>query len=141
MKPSVLAVAVVGFALCGVSAVGLAADRIDLGKDEYKANCAVCHGLTGTGDGPYKPYITESPTNLTVLQRNNKGVFPFSHVYQVIDGRAPVTRHGTSDMLIWGREYSRKAGEYFMEAPGDPEAYARARILALTEYISQIQVK
>jgi hypothetical protein len=49
-----------------------------------------------------------------------------------------MSKHGTSDMLIWGREFSRRAGEYYMEVPGDPEVYARERILALTEYVSQI---
>jgi mono/diheme cytochrome c family protein len=141
MKPNGFGMAVVGFALFGAGVVGLAAEKIDLGKQEYGANCAACHGLSGTGDGPYKPYITGSPADLTVLERSNKGVFPFAHVYQVIDGRTPMSKHGTSDMLIWGREFSRKAGEYYMEVPGDPEVYARERILALTEYVSQIQVK
>jgi hypothetical protein len=34
-----------------------------------------------------------------------------------------------------------KAGEYYMDVPYDSEAYVRARILALIDYISRLQVK
>ena len=49
--------------------------------------------------------------------------------------------HGTRDMPIWGRDYKIKAAEYYMEAPYDPDAYVRARILALLEYINRLQAK
>ncbi len=141
MKHTGFGRAVVGLALFGAGAVGLAAEKIDLGKQEYDAHCAACHGLSGKGDGSFKPFIKGTPSDLTVLQRNNKGVFPFARVYEVIDGRVEVPGHGTSDMLIWGNYYKRKAGDTYMEVPGDPEVYARARILALTEYLSRVQVK
>ena len=30
-----------------------AATRVDAGKYEYDAHCAICHGLSGKGDGPF----------------------------------------------------------------------------------------
>jgi mono/diheme cytochrome c family protein len=134
-------VAVVGLALFGVGAVGLAADTRDLGKQEFDANCAVCHGLSGKGDGSFKPYITGTPSDLTVLERNNNGVFPSARVYETIDGRRTVPWHGSSDMLIWGNEFRRRAVASSWDIPEDPEVYVRARILALTKYIDRLQVK
>ncbi len=131
----------VGLALFWVSAAALAAETVDVGKQEYEANCAACHGMSGKGDGSFKPYITGTPSDLTVLARDNKGVFPFARVYEVIDGRVAVPSHGTRDMPIWGPIYTRKAGDYYWEVPGDPAAYTRARILALTDYINRLQVK
>ena len=128
-------------AVIGATGGALAADKIDFGKREYDANCAVCHGLAGKGDGPYKPWLTKSPTDLTVLTRQNGGVFPLNRVYEIIDGRANVPAHGAGDMPIWGRAYSVKAGEYYVDVPYDPEAYVRVRILALAEYLNRLQAK
>ena len=50
------------FCAAAIAATGvvLAADRIDIGKREYDANCAICHGLVGKGDGPYKMYLNKA---------------------------------------------------------------------------------
>ena len=141
MKHTRFGVAVVGLALFGAGAVALAAEKFDLGKQEYDANCAVCHGLKGKGDGSYGELLKKPATDLTVLSKNNGGVFPFARVYDVIDGREGIKAHGEREMPIWGDAYKRKAGNYYWEVPGDPEVYARARILALIEYMSRLQVK
>jgi mono/diheme cytochrome c family protein len=115
--------------------------KTDFGKREWDSNCAGCHGATGKGDGPFKPYLTKSPTDLSILSRSNKGVFPFDHVYQVVDGRKDVQAHGSRDMPIWGADYlARSAGDY-LDVPYDPELYVRTRILALVEYIYRLQAK
>jgi hypothetical protein len=44
-------------------------------------------------------------------------------------------------MPTWGNAYRIKAAEYYLDSPYDPEAFVRARILALIEYISRLQVK
>ncbi|HEX6006875.1 MAG TPA: cytochrome c [Burkholderiales bacterium] len=113
--------------------------KTDFGKREYESKCAVCHGVAGKGDGPYKPWLTTSPSDLTVLAKNNGGVFPFDRVYNIIDGRLTVRAHGPADMPIWGADY--KAESAYFDVPYDPEAYVRSRILALTEYVSRLQAK
>ena len=141
MKPNGFGLAVVGLALFGAGAVGLAAEKFDLGKQEYDASCAVCHGLKGKGDGSYGELLKTRASDLTVLSKNNGGVFPVARVYDVIDGRQPIKAHGERDMPIWGSVYKGKAAEYFLDIPYDPEYFAHTRILALVEYISRIQVK
>lgn len=126
-----------------LSAAALAqgtSQRVDFGKREYDSNCAVCHGTTGKGDGPIVELLTKSPPDLRVLAQKNGGVLPLPRLYDVIEGGS-VAAHGTRDMPIWGRDYKIQAAEYYFEAPYDPEAYTRARILALLEYISRLQVK
>lgn len=115
--------------------------QLDLGKREYDANCASCHGLKGKGDGPYKPFLTKSPTDLSTLSKRNAGIYPFSSVYAIIDGRQDVAAHGPRDMPVWGLDYSLKAVEAYLDVPYSPEAYVRTRVLALTEYISRLQAK
>lgn len=135
-------VALVGAALIGCMGTAYAQDKkFDFGMREYDSNCANCHGLKGKGDGAYKPYLTKSPSDLTLLSRSNAGVFPFHSVYAVIDGRQDVAAHGPRDMPIWGALYSVKAAESHMDVPYDPEAFVRTRILALTEYVSRLQAK
>jgi len=67
-------------------------------------------------------------------------VLPMARLYDVIDG-AGVPAHGSRDMPVWGRDYRIKDAEYYQEAPYNPEAQVRARILALLEYVSRLQAK
>jgi hypothetical protein len=75
---------------------------------------------------------------LTQLAKSNGGVFPVNRVYETIEG-ANVPSHGSRDMPIWGMDYRIKAAEYFVDVPYDSEAYVRARILTLLEYINRLQ--
>jgi mono/diheme cytochrome c family protein len=63
------------------------AQGIDVGKMEYQSSCAACHGIDAKGNGPVSKELKTHPADLTVLAKNNKGVFPYDMVYQVIDGR------------------------------------------------------
>ena len=139
-------------ALIGAAAIGLPllasgqqqADigkQMDVGKREYDANCAVCHGPKGKGDGPYAVMGEMRPADLTTLAERNSNVFPFARVYEFIDGRRLVKAHGTREMPIWGLDYRAEAFEYYAQAPFNAEAFVRARILALTEYVYRLQVK
>ena len=121
-----------------------AAERYDSGKREYMDRCAVCHGESGKGDGGMIDILRTAPTDLTTLSRNNGGVFPFEHVYAVIDGRQAVKGHGSRDMPIWGKAYSAetvRAGEHYVDMPYNMEMYVRARILSLIDYLSRIQAR
>lgn len=140
MKPITIAVAVSWAALICAPVISLA-DKVDLGKREYDANCAVCHGSKGKGDGPYAGMGEKRVSDLTVLAKKNGGVFPMARVYDVIDGQQEVKAHGPREMPIWGMEYNIKAAEYYIDVPYDAESYTRARILALAEYLYRLQQK
>ena len=131
----------IGVMLIGLSASAVAADKLDVGKREYDSVCAVCHGLTGKGDdGPLKSLLVKPVPNLTVLAKNNKGVFPFDRVYQIIDGRQEVKSHGPRDMPVWGNAFNNQTSLYFENYPhNDSESAARSRILALVEYLYRLQ--
>lgn len=144
MKMPMVAAALIGGVMIATSGIAFSAGpgkKTDFGKREYDANCAGCHGAKGKGDGIYKPYLSKSPPDLTMLTKNNKGVFPYERVTAVIDGRQNVPGHGTQDMPIWGADYLAKSAGDYMDVPYDPELYVRTRILALTEYIERLQAK
>lgn len=115
---------------------------VDIGKIEYEGACAVCHGASGKGGGPFAGQLVAKLPDLTRLAANNRGVFPFDHVYQVIDGRQEVKAHGSRAMPIWGERFRMQSSAYFENPPsGDSESAARSRILALTEYLYRLQGK
>jgi len=136
------AVAYVAAVLAGASASALAAEKLDVGRMQYESTCAVCHGTSGKGDGPLKAQLVSRMPDLTVLARDNNGVFPFDRVYQVIDGRREVLAHGPREMPVWGRAFNMGTSVYFENyPPGDTESNARSRMLALTEYLYRLQAK
>ena len=123
---------------------GLAAQNFDRGKYEYEAHCAMCHGLSGKGDGFFAQQLKSGTVvpNLTELSKRNNGVFSFMRVYQIFDGTQSVMAHGPREMPIWGSRYKSEVGENFYDDyRADAEAFARARILALTEYVYRLQIK
>src|ERR1035437_2346651 len=65
----------------------LAAQNFDRGKYEYEAHCAVCHGMSGIGDGSFAQLFRAGTLmpNLTEFSKKNNGVFPFKRVYETID--------------------------------------------------------
>jgi CRP/FNR family cyclic AMP-dependent transcriptional regulator len=92
----------------------------------------------------YGPYAVPSMSvpDLTTLSKRSNGVFPVQHVYDVIDGTEILRAHGTRDMPIWGTIYRSQIEERRFDIPPyAPEAYVQARILALIDYISRLQVK
>lgn len=124
--------AVVSAAACAQTA------KVDLGKREYESKCANCHGTTGKGQGPFVEFLKRSPPDLTTLAKSNGGILPMDRLYQSIRGNT-LAAHGSRDMPIWGREYSLEAANYYIDTPYDGEAYVRARVLALLEYINRLQ--
>lgn len=114
-----------------------------IGEGIYTVNCAVCHGTTGAGDGSFAGMLTVKPSNLTVLSKNNGGVFPVDRLHKVIDGRDASAGHGSSTMPIWGDRFSTNAAAYYADtfASHDPEVFVRGRILALISYLDTLQKK
>lgn len=140
--------ALIGGALALAAGIALA-DEVDLGKREYTYNCAACHGLGGKGDGPYLRHLADGEyvlpvlPDLTLLAKNNNGVFPSDRVHKVIDGRAELKAHGPRDMPIWGFEYNKEAAEYYHEVWNvtNAESIVRNRVRALVAYILSLQEK
>ena len=143
MKPVWMIAALVGAIGAGQPWVAFGQQKVDMGKREYDANCVVCHGAGGKGDGPFWGVgdWKQPAADLTALARKNNGVFPFARVYEFIDGTQVVKPHGTREMPIWGADYRVKGAEYYVDVPFNPEVYVRARILALTEYVYRLQAK
>lgn len=142
MKTSKLMVATIGTAIAGM--MGLAhAQGVDIGKREFDSSCATCHGVSGKGDGPMAGYLSGRLPDLTALSKRNNGVFPFARVYDTIDGTGPMKGHGSQEMPVWGSRYMEKSTEHYADfrAPYDAAAFARGRVLALTEYVHRLQGK
>jgi mono/diheme cytochrome c family protein len=129
--------------LVSISAGAWAQDKADLGKKEYEAHCAICHGTDGKGGGSYKEVLKVAPADLTALAKKNNGVFPADRIYKVIDGREAIESHGQSEMPIWGMDFSNRAPEYRIGDPNAPSEVAnvRNRILSVIDYLLLIQQK
>jgi mono/diheme cytochrome c family protein len=144
MKQLCIGTAVLGAALIGAPVLAYAQQAVDIGKREYVLSCTICHGAGGKGDGSLVEYLKKPPTNLTKIQKNNMGVFPFDRLYNAIDGREAVGAHGPREMPVWGRSYAEDAEELtsgFGITPKDRESYVRGRIIALIGYIYTLQEK
>ena len=117
----------------------ISADQTQIGEREYKSHCAGCHGPDGEGNGPFVEFLKTAPPSLTSLARNNQGVFPYTRIYEVINGTQSIAAHGTRDMPIWGERYAseiiRDVGEFGSEHPRT----VRCRILELVFFLTTLQ--
>ena len=103
------------------------------GEAMYKQYCAVCHGVTGKGDGPALPALKTPPPDLTTLARRNNGKYPDDHVTSILKFGTKLPAHGSSDMPIWGPAFqSLKKGD---------TAVVAMRITNLSNYIKSLQAK
>ena len=139
MKPTRIAAALLASGVFSVWGNGYAAGKVDFGKREFDSHCAVCHGLDGKGNGPYASLLKTKIPDLTTLSKKNYGLFPFERVYEVIEGTEVLKAHGTRDMPIWGKVYREEESHFDIVL--NPEAYVRAYLLALMDYISRLQAK
>jgi mono/diheme cytochrome c family protein len=103
------------------------------GKEMFNSYCAVCHGKDGKGAGPAASALKTSPTDLTLLAKNNGGKYPSSHVAAVIKGQATTPSHGSQDMPVWGPLFSSISQGH--------EGQVQQRITNLVNYIGSLQAK
>ena len=138
-------VAIVTGAICALSSNALAqsdvVEAITHGKSEFMGSCAICHGADAKGDGKYAEYLAVKPADLTQLTAKNNGEFPFTYVYQIIDGRKMPGAHGLeSAMPIWGHAFTKEA---YMNRPGvspdQVDFIVQGRILSLVYYLQTLQ--
>lgn len=126
------------------------AEDIDIGKSEFQASCASCHGTDGRGKGPVSEQLKVPPSDLTMLAKNNNGVFPTDAVYETIDGSKAIPAHGTREMPIWGERFNpiinlpHAVDSYYWKMAGperSPEVVVRTRILSVIDYLNRVQQK
>ena len=102
------------------------------GKQLYMQHCGSCHGQEGHGNGPVSRYLTVKIPDLTLLKRQNGGVYPLDKVISSIDGRRDVRAHGDRQMPVWGEVFT-------MEERKDhgQSSVLKARLIA--EYVATLQ--
>ncbi len=105
------------------------------GRQMYASYCASCHGVDGKGTGPVAPSLKRSPTDLSVLSRNNGGKFPTDHITAVLQFGAEATTHGTAEMPVWGPVF------YKLDESAPHSSLRALRISNLVQYIETLQVK
>ncbi|SHG92790.1 cytochrome c [Marivita hallyeonensis] len=132
---TVLAAAVFGT----LAALPAFAQDTGYGQALFQSNCSVCHGPTGAGDGPVAELFSQRPSNLQHLAKENNNTFPFSEVYQSINGRRDITAHGNSEMPIWGNYFLEDALPQTFHPGVTAEDIVQGRILALVYYLQSVQ--
>ena len=134
----------VGLAVALVSNGSPAAAQGDIiGQEEFRRQCAVCHGMDAKGEGPLGALLNVDPGDLTRLAIENGGQFPVERVYRTIDGRYEVQAHGTRVMPVWGDRYRKEAEdiEGLENLSKVRERIVAGRILELVFYLQSVQVQ
>lgn len=103
------------------------------GPELFRAHCAACHGSDGKGGGPVAATLKTKPADLTVLARNNKGIFPRQIVLKIISGDdTALLAHGSREMPVWG--------PIFHQIEQDQD-FGNVRLQNLSKYLESIQEK
>ena len=118
--------------LCAAAVNAAEPDPLAAARQRFLFDCATCHGVDATGDGPVAGVLKIRPPDLTRLAARNHGNFSYADVYATIDGRMPLA-HGTRDMPIWGNRYKQLV-------PVLGEKRAHERIDGLVRWLETIQV-
>jgi mono/diheme cytochrome c family protein len=125
--PSVFVSGLLLFLFLAVGTTAGAAET-DQGKQFYMQYCASCHGKDGRGNGPVSSYLKIKVPNLTLLKKNNKGIYPLSKVMSAIDGSRAVRAHGDREMPVWGEIFRKEA---------EPAKYTELTSLLKTKMIAE----
>jgi mono/diheme cytochrome c family protein len=106
------------------------------GKQMYVSYCASCHGLDGRGHGPVAGTLKVPPADLSLLSKNNQGVYPDKHVTAVIKFGVENPAHGSKEMPVWGPVLQK------IDSPTDVTlAKQSLRIANLVSYVESLQAK
>ena len=110
------------------------AAETDAGKQMYFQYCASCHGADGKGNGAVTRQLKIKATDLTLLRKKHKGIYPVDDVMATIDGRRVVKGHGERDMPVWGEVFTKEREK---EKYTELTALLKAKIIA--EYVATLQ--
>ena len=112
---------------------------------DFRRYCAQCHGMNATGDGPVAPALKKKPANLTLLSKNNGGVFPEEEVRDFITGTKTSAAHGSREMPIWGDAFrlrtASQGGGATQGSVGLTQSQVNSKIDGLVNYVKSIQVQ
>ena len=108
---------------------------------DFRANCAACHGWNGEGEGPIGELMIVKPPNLRLLAHRNGGTFPADTVIRTLEGNDIPRAHGTSRMPVWGDWFAAEAiADSLKEgAKRPPPDTVEKRIQRLVDYLRSIQ--
>jgi mono/diheme cytochrome c family protein len=118
--------------------------QVTSGARQFRTYCAQCHGTNAKGDGPVAASLKKKPADLTVLSKNNHGVFPYEHVFNTITGTDVVASHGTREMPIWSQVFALPSStQGSLGSGGNVRSHKQvdARIKMIVGYIQSIQEK
>lgn len=114
--------------------------KVTSGQLEFREFCQQCHGPDGLGNGPTAAVLKKKPANLTVLARNNGGVFPTQEVRDYITGVKFIESHGMREMPLWGLQFRYRRSSAQEPGTASSQAEIDAKINRLVDYIRSIQV-
>lgn len=124
------------FATALLAAPALAQDARQ-GEVIYGHYCATCHGIDARGNGPMAPSLVLQPPDLSSLTTRNNSVFPLERVVTRIDGRDPLTSHG-SPMPVWGPFFDEVQNVALKTEGGQPMMMSQP-IADLVVYLQHLQ--
>jgi mono/diheme cytochrome c family protein len=106
------------------------------GATLYADFCAVCHGVSGTGDGPMAEVLTVAPTDLTALAGGDG--FPILRVARQIDGRHPIQAHGGA-MPLYGQWFEGDGADVVLQTESGQPVMMSRPIADLIAYLMDLQ--
>jgi mono/diheme cytochrome c family protein len=104
------------------------------GKEMYVQYCSSCHGQDGKGNGSVSAFLKVKVPDLTLLKKNNKGIYAEDEVIVAIDGRRKLRSHGDPKMPVWGESFSREVKD-----PKSGEVTVGLKEKAIAEYVATLQ--
>ena len=104
------------------------------GHEMYDHLCAVCHGMTGKGDGPAAPALSNPVPDLTQFGAQTGSAY-HAQLESVISGTDRTVHKDIVGMPLWFREFQYVRRDKF----GRPRTmYANLKIHSLAEYVEEL---
>lgn len=105
------------------------------GRALYLENCASCHAVDASGNGPVARELGVTAPDLTMISARNGGVFPRDDIMSIIDGlnRKP---HFSAAMPEFGAGDMGETVIVENEGLGTP---VPLQLLELTDYLETLQ--
>jgi len=133
-----IAIAALGLA-AGAAAAADSKAQLEIGRQEFKAKCAACHGDDGKGGGEQAATLKQKVPDLTTYAKRNGGRLPVKQAWALIDGRQLDDRaQQNRTMPVWGHTLQAQARA---AEETSVEPYVRKRIEAILAYLRSIQAK